>query len=187
MTNAQFKQQLERDLQGRRERLETIRRDLRGATARLKSSGDSASGRAVTELAEAERVANIALDGALETLARFNQRFQPVTAPGARAGIEQQRAEVIRKRDYRHAERAEQVELVRKRCAGMPEHHVQAIINQHFGSTEHMRRQQDQDDADRVALFDAQLGNPPTAPVFAPIAKPIMVQRSSTPPPPEAA
>jgi len=159
MNQQQHRQQLTDEVARRRERLETARRNLQLATERFKISGDAAQGQSVTQFAEAARLAEIALDGAHEQLQRLDQAQRVVTDPVVRCDLARDRAEIVRRRDYRHKEHQERVDRIRQRCAGMSEAHTKIVINNECGNTEYLRRKEDERDAEALARIDAQLGD----------------------------
>jgi hypothetical protein len=140
----------------RRTKLENIRASLRVARRQHLMSASDSDARQVTELAELERLGDQALTFAEEQIELANQPKRPIPHSPPPELI-RQRDEILQRRDYRHRVHDEQVAHELRRCGYEKPEHVAMHLRNVFGSSEHKRREADEQDKRQLQDISEQL------------------------------
>jgi hypothetical protein len=151
--NQDPKQHWQNEVAQRRAKLGNIRRELSMATERFKRTGYDTDGQNVAKLAGAERLAEMALDGATEQLTSA----AGVRLTASRETLLAAQARITRLMANRHRERNEQIELERQRCGRMPERHIEQHLRNVFGRYDYRECVGDAADKKELARIEAEL------------------------------
>jgi hypothetical protein len=160
MNDQQSRQNLHRlraERDERRRQLEQLKAMHRAADRNFQLTRSHADS---TELADIEtrlRHQEIALDAVIDQIRRYEATPAAVIVAASRAELEQQRAAILRKQSLRREERQQQIDYIRSRYPGSPEHHQQIRVNNALDPMLHHDKVAEADEAERLASIDAQL------------------------------